>query len=138
MSVIEDAIAKVPLFSGLSSKDRKSLASTMRERTFPAGAVITEAGKEGIGFFIIASGTATVSVAGQVRRQLGQGDYFGEIALIDEGTRTAEVRADTDLHCLGLTSWEFRPFVRDRPELAWPLMESLVRRIRELEGRLGG
>ena len=136
MTVVEDVVARVPLFSGMSNKDRKRLASSFKESVFPAGKVITEKGKGGVGFFIIASGTATVSVGGRQRARLKEGDYFGEIALLDEGTRTAEVTAETELTCLGLTSWEFRPFVQEHPEVAWPLLQSLVKRIRELESRL--
>jgi CRP-like cAMP-binding protein len=136
MSVVDDVVAQVPLFSGLSGRDRKRLASRFKESTFPSGKVITEKGKEGIGFFVIASGTATVSVNGKARARLKEGDYFGEIALIDEGTRTAEVTADSELNCFGITSWEFRPFVQEHPEVAWPLLQSLVKRIRELESKL--
>ncbi len=131
MSAVEDAISRVPLFAQLSKRDRKSLAASLRERTFSAGTVITEVGEEGVGFFIIDSGTANVSVGGKPRRTLKPGDHFGEIALIDGGARTAQVSAETDLHCYGLTTWEFRPFVRANPDVAWALLESLAARLRE-------
>lgn len=135
MTGVEDAIARVPMFSGLSKKDRQSLASSLRERTFSAGTVITDVGKEGIGFFIIDAGTATVLAGGEERRSLKAGDYFGEIALLDEGTRTAKVTAETDLKCYGLTAWEFRPFVQNHPDVAWALLQSLAKRVREAEAR---
>jgi CRP-like cAMP-binding protein len=138
MKAVEDTIAKVPLFAKLSGRDRKNLAGSFRERTFPAGTVITQSGQGGVGFFIIESGTATVSSGGQVRAKLGPSDYFGEIALLDGGTRTAEVVADTELHCYFLTSWEFRPLVQSHPDIAWSLLQSMAQRLREAEARLEG
>ena len=135
MTGVEDALSRVALFSGMSARDRKSLAAAMVERTFPAGSVITEAGKGGIGFFVVDEGTATVHVGGEDRRTLGPGDHFGEIALIDEGTRSARITTDSDLRCYGVTAWEFRPFVKEHPDLAWALLQVLVQRLREAESR---
>ena len=86
-------------------------------------------GQPGVGFFIIANGTATVTVAGNRVRSLKAGDHFGEVALIDDGPRMAEVTAETDLECYTLTAWQFRPFVQDHPDVAWALMQSLVQRV---------
>lgn len=126
---VQDTIKNAPLFSQLSKKDVKQLAATMNQRSFPAGSVIIENGKPGVGFFVIASGTATVTVRGKQVRTLGAGDHFGEIALIDDGPRMAEVTADTDMECYALAAWQFRPFVQDHPDVAWALMQSLVKRI---------
>ena len=131
MADVEDAISRVPLFANLSKNDRKKLAASMKERTFPVGTVITEVGSSGVGFFIIDSGTATVVLGESRTRTLTSGDYFGEIALIDGGPRTARITADTELRCYGLTSWEFRPFVQARPDVAWALLQNLAQRIRD-------
>ena len=69
---------------------------------------------------------AAVTVDGQERRTLGPGDWFGELALIEGGTRTATVTATTDGLAYGLTSWQFRPLVEAHPALAWPLLGSTV------------
>jgi CRP-like cAMP-binding protein len=131
MANVEEAIKRVPLFANLSKRDCKELAASMKERTFPAGTAITEVGDEGVGFFVIDSGTASVTVNGKEVRKLSSGDHFGEIALIDQGTRTANVTAETDLHCWGLSSWTFRPFVQARPEVAWALLEALAQHVRD-------
>jgi len=123
----------VPLFANLSKRDLKGLATSMKERSFPAGTVITEIGQDGIGFFIIDNGTATVVVGDKPVRTLQSGDHFGEIALIDQGPRTARVTADTELRCFGLAAWEFRPFVRDHPDVAWALLETLAGRVRDAQ-----
>ena len=126
---VQEAIKNAPLFAQLSKKDIKHLAASMNPRSFSAGSVIIEKGKAGMGFFVIASGSATVTVKGDRVRTLKAGDHFGEIALIDDGPRMAEVTADTDLECYALAAYAFRPFVQDHPDVAWALMQSLVRRI---------
>jgi CRP/FNR family transcriptional regulator len=70
-----------------------------------------------------------------VVRTLGPGDYFGEIALIDEGPRSATVTAATDMRCRGMAAWEFRPFVVEHPEVAWTILQTLAARLREVETR---
>jgi CRP/FNR family transcriptional regulator, cyclic AMP receptor protein len=126
---VEEAIKNAPLFSQLSKKDIKQLTAVMTPRSYRAGEVIIEKGKQGLGFFIIATGTAKVAVGGDQLRELKAGDHFGEIALIDEGTRMAEVRAESDVETYVLASWQFRPFIQDHPDVAWALMQSLVKRI---------
>jgi CRP/FNR family transcriptional regulator, cyclic AMP receptor protein len=133
MSGVEDAIARVPMFGHLPEKERKHLAAGFKERTFPAGKVISEAGQEGVGFFVIDSGTASVTVGGKLRRTLGSGDFFGEMALIEDWIRTATITADSELRCYGLTAWDFRPMVQTHPDVAWALLVTMARRVRELE-----
>jgi CRP/FNR family cyclic AMP-dependent transcriptional regulator len=135
MADVTESLSKVPIFAGVREKDLKKLASRMKERSFNEGDTLTEKGKSGVGFFVIEQGDATVSIEGQVVRTLGAGDWFGEIALIDDGPRSATIVADTDMRCHGLTVWEFRPFVQEHPEVAWPLLETLVERLREAEAR---
>lgn len=67
---------------------------------------------------------------GQQRATLSEGDYFGEIALIDEGARSATVTADTELVWYGLTYWEFRPLVQQNATIAWNLLQTLAKRLR--------
>ena len=62
----------------------------------------------------------------------------GEIALIDDGLRTASVTADSALRVFGLTSWEFRPIVESNASIAWKLLKTMAARLREAEGRAGG
>jgi CRP-like cAMP-binding protein len=130
-----DLLHRVPLFSDLEQKELQQVAKSFKERTFNPGDTIASEGTGGIGFFVIADGTAKVSVQGEERASLGPGDYFGEIALIDDGARTATVTADSELRCYGLTSWEFRPLVETDSRIAWKLLQAMAKRLREAEQR---
>jgi CRP/FNR family cyclic AMP-dependent transcriptional regulator len=130
-----EILRKVPLFAELGDRELGRLAQHFKERTFPEGSAVTTEGGPGTGFFIIADGNATVSVGGEERATLGPGDFFGEIALVDEGIRSATIIAATDLRCYGLTAWEFRPFVEEHPQVAWPLLKTLARRLREAQAQ---
>ena len=125
-----ELLQRVPLFSSLSPSQLEVLARSFRERTFSAGSEVTTEGENGVGFFVIESGSATVSVAGEERRTLGAGDYFGELALIDMSPRSATIVADDYLRCWGLTSWEFRPLVESNAQIAWALLQQLAQRLR--------
>jgi CRP/FNR family cyclic AMP-dependent transcriptional regulator len=131
MSAPVEALRDVPLFANLDEKDLDQLARQMHERRFPEGAEVTTEGATGAGFFVIAHGNADVSIGGEHRATLGPGDHFGEVALIDDGVRSASITAATDLLCYGLTPWEFRPFVEDHPQVAWALLETFARRARQ-------
>ena len=125
-----DVLRTVSLFEGLDDDELSRLADRFQERTVPEGGVVVEEGSTGTSFFVIAEGAATVSVGGDVKATVGPGDSFGEMAVIDEDVRSASVVAATDLRLYFLTPWEFRPFVREQPEVAWKLLQSLSRRLR--------
>jgi CRP-like cAMP-binding protein len=135
MADVAQSLKGVPLFSGVRDRELKRLANVMRVSRFNEGEVIATEGRSGIGFFLIEEGNASVSLHGEIIRTLGPGDHFGEIALIDEGPRSASVTASTDLRCRGMAAWEFRSFVQEHPEVAWPLLQTLASRLREAEDR---
>jgi CRP-like cAMP-binding protein len=120
-----DLLQRVPLFSDLDRKELERISASMKERTFAAGDTVTAEGSSGVGFFVIESGNATVTIGGEERRRLGPGDYFGEVALLNESARTATITADSDLKCYGLTSWEFRPLVETHGSIAWKLLQAM-------------
>jgi CRP/FNR family transcriptional regulator, cyclic AMP receptor protein len=125
-----ELLQRVPLFADFDRGDLQRLSRSFKERTFDAGTTVADEGHAGAGFFVIESGEASVSVRGAERAKLGPGDYFGEIALIDEGARSATVTADSELRCYGLTSWEFRPLVESNASIAWKLLEAMAKRLR--------
>jgi CRP/FNR family transcriptional regulator, cyclic AMP receptor protein len=120
-----ELLKRVPIFSDLDDKERERIAATMKQRTFQAGDKVTTEGQGGVGFFVIEEGEALVSVGGDERRRLGAGDYFGEVALLNQSVRTATITAETELRCFGLTSWEFRPLVETHSSIAWKLLQTM-------------
>jgi CRP-like cAMP-binding protein len=130
-----ELIRGVPLFSELDDKTVDGLAGEFIERHFDAGTAIATEGLDGLNFFIVASGEAAVSVHGESVGTLGPGASFGEVALVDKSARSATVTAQTPVIAYALPVWSFRPFVEQRPELAWKLLESLAERLRAAESR---
>ncbi len=131
MSAPVELLQRVPLFASLERDHLEMLARSFKERTFQAGSEVTSEGAGGAGFFVIEEGSATVSVGGDERRRLGPGDYFGELALIDDSPRSATIVADENLRCWGLTSWEFRPLVESNASIAWSMLKTMAQRLRE-------
>jgi CRP-like cAMP-binding protein len=131
VAVTAEKLQQIDLFEDLDRKELRALANSFKERTFGAGETVVSEDKGGVGFFVIDEGQAKVTIRGDERATLGPGDHFGEIALIDEGVRTATVTAETELRCHGLTSWAFRPLVEHNPTIAWRLLRVLSQRLRE-------
>jgi CRP/FNR family transcriptional regulator, cyclic AMP receptor protein len=130
-----ELLKRVPIFSDLHGRELDVLAASFKERMFDEGDTIASEGSSGIGFFVIGEGEAGVTVRGTERATLGPGDYFGEVALIDEGQRSASIVAKTPLTAYGLTAWEFRPLVESDGKIAWKLLQTLAKRLRAAEQR---
>jgi CRP/FNR family transcriptional regulator, cyclic AMP receptor protein len=125
-----DTLKKVPLFAGLDNKELQQIAASMRERKFKAGDTVTQEGAGGVGFFVVEQGQADVSIGGESKGSVGPGDYFGEIALINESPRTATLTARTDMLCYGMTPWDFRPLVESNSTIAWKLLTAMAEKMR--------
>jgi CRP/FNR family cyclic AMP-dependent transcriptional regulator len=138
MSAMVDSLRDVPLFADLSRRDLKRVADSMKEMSFASGQEVVAQGKSGVGFFVILEGSARVSQDGEDRGLLTAGDYFGEMALIDGDDRTASVHAEGELRCATMTTWSFRPFVKDHPDISWALLTALVKRVRDAQARPAG
>jgi CRP/FNR family cyclic AMP-dependent transcriptional regulator len=137
----EEILASVPIFSGLASKHLKRLAKLMVPRSFKAGEAIVKEKDQPAGFFVITSGRVEVVRGGtsgkpQVLASLGPGEFFGEMALFEGQSRVATVRALEDTECLAMTGWDFRAELSTDAEIAMAVLETVVRRLRELEARL--
>jgi F-box/leucine-rich repeat protein 7 len=129
---IADVLGRVALFAGLTRDDLDRLGSHMREAHFSAGDVVVRENTRGarvLAFFVILDGTATVSVEGAQRPTLSAGDYFGEIGLLLDVSRTATVVAETDLFCSALSAWDFREFIDGHPDVQAALARSLEARL---------
>lgn len=128
-------LSRVPLFQSLKKRQLENLAKRFVERTYDPGTAIVTQGKGGEGFFIVVSGNADVI------RQRGDGekvkvnafgpaDFFGELALLDDGPRTASVIATESTECLVLTRWDFFGSLSDDVDMAITILQELARRFR--------
>jgi CRP-like cAMP-binding protein len=125
-----EALRRVPLFADLTKREVQQIARLFKERRFSEGQTVVQEGSGGAAFFVIESGEAKVFVGGKERSTLKPGDYFGEIALIDEGTRMATITASSELVCYGLTYWDFRPLVEENGVIGWKLLQRLAKILR--------
>jgi len=129
------AVQRVQFFDGMDRRQTEQIARLLKERRFAKGETVIMEGSGGAAFFLINSGEAAVSSKGVQLGTLGPGNYFGEIALIDGGPRSATVTATTDLVCYGLTFWEFRPLVEQNGAIGWKLLQALAKRLRAADLR---
>ena len=125
-----ELLSKVPLFATVPKKDLRVLARAAHDMTYEAGTQLATQDDLGVTFFAVIDGEADVVLNGKVLKHLGPGDYFGEMSIIDRAPRSADVVATSKLRCLVFTQWEFRPFLKEHPDVSWALLEVLVARLR--------
>ena len=123
-------LSQVPLFNGCSQRDLQTIARVVKDIDHEKGTVIAREGEPGIGLFVIADGTAEVTIGGARKAKLGPGEFFGEIALLDGGPRTATVTATSDVKLLGLTEWVFRGLMQEHPAIAVKTLQAMAGRLR--------
>jgi CRP/FNR family cyclic AMP-dependent transcriptional regulator len=128
------ALKRAPLFEGLSKKELTELARVTEDLEIGAGEVLCKEGDIGQEFFVIVEGETDVTTNGKRVAARGGGDFVGEIALLEETTRTATVTAKTPLRVFVLTRQDFRHLVRENPSVERKVMRALARRVVELSG----
>lgn len=124
-----DALRRAPLFGDLDDAEIASVAGLMNECNVRPGDIVTVEGGPGDGFFVIDRGEAEITAQGERCGTMAAGDFFGEIALLTGGNRTATVTATTDLRCYALTPWDFRALVESHPEIAWKVIQAMAARL---------
>lgn len=127
---ISAALGNVPFFSGLGAKLLKTIAQSGKEVSFKSGTMIVKQGGMGVGFFLILDGQVEVQKGGKVLAKLSKGQFFGEMSLIDDQPRSADVVATQPTRCFGLTSWTFSGILKENPEMAMPILKEVVKRLR--------
>ena len=129
-----DVLADVPLFAGVSKRHVRGIAKLTREATYHAGREIVRAGSPGSEFFVVLDGEVSVRrPGGRSPLSIGPGGYFGEMSLIDGGTRSATIVAKTDVRCLRLARAPFLRMLSREPEIAKVMLRELAGRVRRLE-----
>ena len=129
-SVIE-MLQKTPLWSALSKQDLKLVAKLSHERSFQIGQAIVTKGEAGVGFYLILEGAVEVRSGGKSLSKLGPGQFFGEMSIIDNQPRSADVIAIENSRVLILSAWSFKTLISDNPKIALKMMQEFVRRLRE-------
>jgi CRP-like cAMP-binding protein len=130
---IDEHLAAVPLFEGLSKKQLRRISSLMTRLDEPAGKVLTTEGQQGYEFFIVLEGEVEVRQGDRLVATRGPGEYVGEIALLDKRPRTATVVATTPLLVEVLSRREFMSLLAQAPELSEQLLATMARRLADLE-----
>ena len=126
-------LKQAKLLQGLPDSELRSLEKQMKTVEHPAGHEITVKGENGVGFMIILDGTVTVATVQGKKRKLGPGDSFGEMALLDHEGRSATIKADTHVSLATIPEWNFKPFLKEHPEVAYRLLQVLSQRVRQAE-----
>ena len=135
----EETLAHVELFAGLEKKDLQQLAGACRERVYSAESILIKQGDTGVGLYIITDGTVRITKETDPDKPeldlgtAGPGNVLGEMSLLDDLPRSANVIAVSDVTALLLPVWEFRTTLRNHPDIALRLLSTLSRRLRKAE-----
>ena len=125
-------LAKVPIFSGCSKRELAIIGRASKEVSHREGTVIAREGERGIGLFLLLEGRCLVTIGGKTKAKLGPGDFFGEVALLDGGPRTATVTALSAVKLVGITGWVFRGLLMEHPSIALKTLEAVAGRLRSV------
>jgi len=128
-----ELLGRIPLFSGFDKRRMQRLGMLADEVDVPAGKLLMKQGENGTEMMVIVTGSVAVERDGERLNTLGAGDFFGEIALLDRGPRTATVRAEEPSRLLVITHREFHSLMEEFPEVAAQVLNALAHRIRRLE-----
>ena len=127
---VVERLSGVPIFAECSKKDLQTIAKAVRPIHHAAGDVVATEGEPGAGLFVIDEGEADVTIGGKKLNHLTPGDFFGEMALLDGGPRTATVTATTDMSLFALTEWVYRGLLSEHPSIALRTLEAMAARLR--------
>ena len=134
---VVETLKKVPLFEGLNKKNLEIIARVATPRHFNQGEVIVRQGENGMGFFMIETGKVEVyreTSSEKVKlSELGEGDFFGEMALFDESPRSATVVANAPTTCYVITSWSFKDALENAQTIAVQMLPIIVKRLQKTQ-----
>jgi CRP/FNR family transcriptional regulator, cyclic AMP receptor protein len=128
-----DLLKRVPLLAGLGRKEIEEVGRLAEEIDLPAGHVLMREGASGSEFWVIVEGSVSIDRGGTTIRSLGAGDFLGEIALVDNGPRTATATTETPAKLLVLGHREFHSLMDRFPTIQTSVLQALAHRVRNLE-----
>jgi CRP/FNR family transcriptional regulator, cyclic AMP receptor protein len=127
-----ELLGTVALFDGIGPDGLAAVAEQAEEVDFPAGRLIVRQGEIGTGFFLIMAGRTRVVRDGETLAELGPGEFFGELSLLDGEPRIAAVVSETSTTCLAIPSWKFDTLLESQPRIAIALLRGVARRLRNV------
>ncbi len=134
------ALQAVPLFSEIGRRDLERIARTAVERQFDAGHEIVTEGDRGVAMFVVVSGSVEATKKGPDGpvhvADMGPSGYFGELALFENFPRNATITAKSEVNLLAITEWDFKAELRHEPALAFQMLKTTIRRLRDTTARL--
>lgn len=128
-------LSQVTMFSSLNRKELSLIARASDVVQMPAGREIVKEGEIGREFYLISKGSASVWRKGRKIATLGPGKYFGEMALLDKGPRSATIKTDEDSELIVLGQREFSSVLDQVPPVAHKLLVSMAARLREADSK---
>ena len=128
-----ELLRRVPLFAGVDHKELQAIGQIADEIEAPAGTALTHEGRHEGHFFVIVSGSVRVERGGRTIKTVGDGDFLGEIALIDGGPRTATATTVAPSRLLRMTHQRFQQLLDHSPSIRTAVLEELGRRLRSLD-----
>lgn len=129
----DERLASIPLLAVLDKRARKQVLRTARDAHYAPGETVVREGDPATWLYLIVSGHAAVEQGGRKVGSMGPGEFFGELALIEEHGRTATVVAEDELDCLLVSAWEFRASLEEHPQMAVPMLHALIARLHRSE-----
>lgn len=128
-----ELLRRVPLFAEVPQDVLARLAAMAEEREIPVGTALTHEGRHEGWFFVIEAGSVLIERSGRPLNTLGPGDFFGSIALVDAGPRTATAIAETPSRVLAITNEQFRKLLDESPELRDAILAAADHNLRTLD-----
>lgn len=133
---IIEMLQKTPLWAGLTKQDLKLVVKLSKERKFESGHAIVSKGEGGVGFYLILEGSVEVRSDGKILSTLGPGQFFGEMSVLDNQPRSADVVTVEPSRVLFLSAWSFKTMISDNPKMALRMLQEFVRRLRNTDKSL--
>jgi CRP-like cAMP-binding protein len=134
----DERLASIPLLAVLNRRAREQVLRTARDAHYAPGQTVVHEGDPATVLYLIVSGHANVEQEGERVGHIGPGEFFGELALIEEHGRTATVVAEDDLDCLLISAWEFKASLEEHPQMAIPMLNAIIARLHRREHQTGG
>lgn len=130
----DDQLARIAILAPLGKGDRRRFVKDGMVLSFAPGDAVVREGDPATRLYLIVKGTVRVEQAavGEVAT-LGEGNFFGELALLERHGRSATVTAVDDVECIAVSAWEFRSTLKEHPEIALPMLEELIARLHRTE-----